>query len=43
MSPDGRYAFVWHMAYSPRVLSIYDVQALVRVRDLTPGFGGDVK
>ena len=43
MSPDGRYAFVWHMAYSPRVLSIYDVQALGLVRDLTPGFGGNVK
>ena len=43
ISPDGNYAFVWHMEYSPRLLSVYDLRKLVLLKDLKLGFGGDIK
>ncbi len=43
ISPNGKYAFVWHMVSSPRLLSIYELKNLVLQKDLKLGFGGDVK
>lgn len=43
ISPNGKYAFVWHMVSSPRLLSIYELNNLVLQKDLKLGFGGDVK
>jgi hypothetical protein len=43
ISPDGNYAFIWHMEYSPRLLSIYVLSKLVLLKDLKLGFGGEVK
>jgi hypothetical protein len=43
ISPDGNYAFIWHMEYAHRLLSVYDLRKLVLLKDAKLGFGGDVK
>jgi hypothetical protein len=43
ISPDGNYAFIWHMEYSPRLLSIYGLSKLVLLKELKLGFGGELK
>lgn len=42
VSPSGRWLLVWHMARTPRVLSIYDLRTLALHRQWIPGFGGDL-
>jgi len=42
-SHDQKYIFVWHEDNPPRVLSIFDLQEMKLVRNLSLGFGGDVK
>lgn len=43
MSSNGRYAFVWHMERSPRLLTIYDLNRLLLIRTLKLGFGGELR
>jgi len=40
VSPDDRCLMVWHMDYSPRKLSVYDLKAMRKVSAFTPGAGG---
>jgi len=42
-SYDQKYVFVWHEDNPPRVLSIYDIQEMKLVKNLSLGFGGEVK
>ncbi len=42
-SHDQKYVFVWHEDYPPRVLSIYDIHEMKLVKNLSLGFGGEVK
>jgi len=42
-SHDQKYVFVWHEDYPPRVLSIFDLQEMKLIKNLSLGFGGDVK
>jgi hypothetical protein len=43
MSPDQKFVFVWHEDNTPRVLSIFDLQEMKLVKNLSLGFGGDVE
>ena len=43
VSPSNRYAYVWHLMRSPRVLSIYDLQTMQLLKEFEPGFGGDLQ
>jgi hypothetical protein len=43
ISADGRWAYVWHHARPPRVLSIYDLSSLKRVASFSPGYGGELQ
>ena len=43
MSHDQKYVFVWHEDNPPRVLSIFDLQEMKLIKNLSLGFGGDVK
>lgn len=42
VSPSTRWLLVWHMARSPRVLSIYDLRTLELHHEWSPGFGGNL-
>jgi hypothetical protein len=42
-SHDQKYVFVWHEDYPPRVLSIFDLHEMKLIKNLSLGFGGDVK
>ena len=42
-SHDQEYVFVWHEDYPPRVLSIYDIQEMKLIKNLSLRYGGDVK
>ncbi|QQE13779.1 hypothetical protein JD969_10050 [Planctomycetota bacterium] len=43
VSPSGKYLFVWHMDYTPRKLSIYDLDLGVLKKMIEPGAGGSMK
>ncbi|MEW6571974.1 MAG: hypothetical protein AB1390_12550 [Nitrospirota bacterium] len=43
ISPDEKHAFVWHMDYPPRILSIYDLEEFTLVKDLTLKAGGNIR
>lgn len=41
VSPEGRYLFAWHMDFSPRRVSVYDLhRGGQRIGRFEPGFGG---
>jgi hypothetical protein len=40
LSPDERYALVWHMSYPPLRISIYRTDTRKRVSQFVPGYGG---
>lgn len=42
LSPDGRFALIWHHVRGPRRLTIYDVRTGKRTASFKPGFGGDL-
>ena len=42
-SPDGRYLLVWHMDYPPRKVSIYDLDAKIKLSTFEPGAGGEIR
>ena len=42
VSPNDRYLFVWHMDYSPRKVSIYDLSSKQRISTFKPGAGGSL-
>jgi hypothetical protein len=42
-SPDDRWMFVWHMDYSPRKVSVYDLRRMKRVAVFVPGGGGSLQ
>lgn len=43
ISPDGRWAFVWHSpARPPLQLAIYDLRTMRRTARFAPGFGGEM-
>jgi hypothetical protein len=42
VSPDGKWAYVWHGDRPPRILSIYDLTTLQRITSFAPGTGGDL-
>ncbi len=41
-SPDGRFAFVWHMSYTPRKISVYDLETGNRISRFSPGWAGSL-
>ena len=43
ISADGTLAYVWHMAFSPRQVSVYDVQSRALLHRFAPGSGGDLR
>jgi dipeptidyl aminopeptidase/acylaminoacyl peptidase len=43
ISPDGTLASVWHMAFSPRQISVYDVRTRELLHRFAPGSGGDLR
>jgi hypothetical protein len=43
VSQDGHWAFVWHFAHPPQVVSIYDLGTHQRAVTFEPGFGGDLR
>ena len=42
ISPDSRYLFVWHMDFSPRKVSVYDLDSGKPVSRFQPGHGGEL-
>ena len=43
VSPSGRYLLVWHMDFSPRKVSVFDLDSGERVSQFVPGAGGEVR
>ena len=43
VSPTNRYLLVWHLDYTPRKASIYDLKRSVKVSTFVPGAGGDLQ
>ena len=41
-SPDGQWVYVWHEAYPPRELSVYEVATGRRVGNFEPGLAGNM-
>jgi hypothetical protein len=43
ISQDGQWAFVWHFAHPPQVVSLYDLGSHQRTVTFEPGFPGDLR
>jgi hypothetical protein len=43
VSPSGNYLLVWHMDYTPRKVSVYELPSLERVAHFEPGAGGQLQ
>ncbi|MEN8152352.1 MAG: hypothetical protein ABFS86_21215, partial [Planctomycetota bacterium] len=43
VSPDGKHAFVWHMDFPPRTISVYELESRRRTASFSPGAGGDLR
>ena len=43
VSPDGKSAFVWHMDFPPRTVSVYDLETRCRTASFQPGMGGSLR
>jgi len=43
ISPDGRFGYVWHDEYSPRKLSIFDLDTREKLTTFVPGVGGQLR
>lgn len=43
ISPDGTLAYVWHMAFSPRQVSVYDPATQKLLHRFEQGTGGDLR
>ena len=41
-SPDERYLLIWHMDFSPRKVSVYDLEGGRPIGRFQPGHGGDL-
>ncbi|MFI4917424.1 MAG: hypothetical protein ACIAS6_13080 [Phycisphaerales bacterium JB060] len=43
ISPDGTLAWVWHMAYTPRLVSVYDLVTRELLHRFEQGMGGELR